>query len=410
MDSTLSKFTATRTTPVSENAKKRKYTTTADSVTDNVDNWHSSSKKFSQQPLSTCSINNVKENNENIVHGFNSGLSESNIKQCIEMINSTQKSSQPSNQSLCQSENDKQVANHTVNSVEPNSNHMIEQNINYNRNRIQTYFSNGEIGSADTPIWLSNINNSQRMLLNWHPFHHRLYLRQQLEMERRRVSLLKNSSRNPLGFNHMFVGQIGRGIIPSQTDEKKLKLELFITANTRILSSKETVNLVEATCVICFMKFKEQQLIRELSCLHRFHKNCIDKWLVNQMNCPICRLPLGENFTTTLNADCSVNHQSLLNSQSPFVPVSNGYYLSKEINNTLSASNGSATTEPAEIRDFKNNLAIPWEDNINIANDSKPDTSNVCTQNLLHCNQSEDTNQSQETTDDTSKSTVQVIC
>ena len=48
-------------------------------------------------------------------------------------------------------------------------------------------------------------------------------------------------------------------------------------------------------CCICCEDIKQTQYIRELNCNHRFHKKCIDKWLISSMkckehvNCPVCR-------------------------------------------------------------------------------------------------------------------------
>ena len=39
-------------------------------------------------------------------------------------------------------------------------------------------------------------------------------------------------------------------------------------------------------CSICQDKIKQQQT---LICNHTFCKNCIQKWLVKNKNCPICR-------------------------------------------------------------------------------------------------------------------------
>ncbi|VVU95090.1 Ring finger domain [seawater metagenome] len=43
-------------------------------------------------------------------------------------------------------------------------------------------------------------------------------------------------------------------------------------------------------CSICCQNFKEGEYKRNLPlCNHVFHKKCIDKWLKNKKECPICR-------------------------------------------------------------------------------------------------------------------------
>lgn len=44
-------------------------------------------------------------------------------------------------------------------------------------------------------------------------------------------------------------------------------------------------------CVVCLMKFHGGEEIRSLPCDHLFHKNCVDKWLLDyeNMTCPLCR-------------------------------------------------------------------------------------------------------------------------
>ncbi|XP_027368586.1 NEP1-interacting protein-like 1 [Abrus precatorius] len=43
-------------------------------------------------------------------------------------------------------------------------------------------------------------------------------------------------------------------------------------------------------CSICFQDFEEGELVRILpKCGHLFHLECIDKWLVQQGSCPMCR-------------------------------------------------------------------------------------------------------------------------
>lgn len=56
--------------------------------------------------------------------------------------------------------------------------------------------------------------------------------------------------------------------------------------NTHILGQE----LIEVTCSICLDNFIAGQRIRTLPrCGHIFHEECIDIWLENHENCPVCR-------------------------------------------------------------------------------------------------------------------------
>ncbi|KAL3429952.1 hypothetical protein BDV09DRAFT_31447 [Aspergillus tetrazonus] len=42
-------------------------------------------------------------------------------------------------------------------------------------------------------------------------------------------------------------------------------------------------------CVVCLEPVLRSQVIRELKCLHVFHRECLDKWyLQDHYNCPLC--------------------------------------------------------------------------------------------------------------------------
>jgi hypothetical protein len=43
------------------------------------------------------------------------------------------------------------------------------------------------------------------------------------------------------------------------------------------------------SCLICMSEFKDDDEIRQLSCKHFYHKECIDKWLPEHGTCPNCR-------------------------------------------------------------------------------------------------------------------------
>jgi hypothetical protein len=55
--------------------------------------------------------------------------------------------------------------------------------------------------------------------------------------------------------------------------------------NTKVSLNKDK----ELFCVICQEKVEENKIIRSLKCAHSFDLECIDKWLVNNKNCPACK-------------------------------------------------------------------------------------------------------------------------
>jgi len=42
-------------------------------------------------------------------------------------------------------------------------------------------------------------------------------------------------------------------------------------------------------CSICLDSLETGEKFAQLECAHKFHKNCIQKWLVNSLSCPCCR-------------------------------------------------------------------------------------------------------------------------
>lgn len=42
-------------------------------------------------------------------------------------------------------------------------------------------------------------------------------------------------------------------------------------------------------CPICFENFTRGEEYNILNCIHVFHKHCLDLWLDNAQNCPMCR-------------------------------------------------------------------------------------------------------------------------
>ena len=62
------------------------------------------------------------------------------------------------------------------------------------------------------------------------------------------------------------------------------------------LTTKQSLNSSAHTCSICFCDYEPGERLRELACGHRFHKECIDPWLMpdkakkerGHRTCPLC--------------------------------------------------------------------------------------------------------------------------
>lgn len=79
---------------------------------------------------------------------------------------------------------------------------------------------------------------------------------------------------------------------PEMNAQKNLS-EHEIEENTFIVkfdkSKAENFNEENRKCAICQCDFENDEEVRILVCLHRFHKECADAWLKKKDWCPLCR-------------------------------------------------------------------------------------------------------------------------
>ncbi|XP_055541975.1 E3 ubiquitin-protein ligase arkadia [Wyeomyia smithii] len=54
-------------------------------------------------------------------------------------------------------------------------------------------------------------------------------------------------------------------------------------------------------CTICLSQFEIDNDVRRLPCMHLFHKDCVDQWLVTNKHCPICRVDIEVHLTKDYN-------------------------------------------------------------------------------------------------------------
>jgi len=52
-------------------------------------------------------------------------------------------------------------------------------------------------------------------------------------------------------------------------------------------------------CVICMGEFVMGDLLRYLPCMHTYHKECIDDWLMRSFTCPSCMEPVDAALLMT---------------------------------------------------------------------------------------------------------------
>lgn len=49
-------------------------------------------------------------------------------------------------------------------------------------------------------------------------------------------------------------------------------------------------------CAVCLDQFHRNQCLRVLPCLHEFHRDCVDPWLLLQQTCPLCKRSILGNL------------------------------------------------------------------------------------------------------------------
>lgn len=58
-----------------------------------------------------------------------------------------------------------------------------------------------------------------------------------------------------------------------------------LTSNIILLDKEEN-----ETCSICLILFQNDDEITRLNCGHLFHTHCVNQWISNKNNCPLCRI------------------------------------------------------------------------------------------------------------------------
>ncbi|KAB0395098.1 hypothetical protein E2I00_000097, partial [Balaenoptera physalus] len=62
-------------------------------------------------------------------------------------------------------------------------------------------------------------------------------------------------------------------------------------------------------CAICLEEFSEGQELRVISCLHEFHRTCVDPWLRQHRTCPLCMFNIVEGDSLSQSLGPSRSYQ-----------------------------------------------------------------------------------------------------
>jgi len=81
----------------------------------------------------------------------------------------------------------------------------------------------------------------------------------------------------------------------SRKEKSNQRKRLKTNIRNFFLRNKVTLQPRNTTCPICLDDFEDGQLVKVLLCLHGFHVQCIDPWLVvsNEL-CPVCKKNIFE--------------------------------------------------------------------------------------------------------------------
>lgn len=91
--------------------------------------------------------------------------------------------------------------------------------------------------------------------------------------------------------NLAMLSQLMADLMPNQgVDQSTVDIRTAaVTCGKSEATSDKDSGDQERKCMVCLEAFKEGEALRILPCLHRYHQECVDKWLGQCRRCPICQ-------------------------------------------------------------------------------------------------------------------------
>ncbi|XP_049361174.1 RING-H2 finger protein ATL16-like [Solanum verrucosum] len=115
---------------------------------------------------------------------------------------------------------------------------------------------------------------------------------QRIELSRQFSSSIRRHTENPLTIHSPENQGLNESIIRS--------IPLFRYKKSEWINNASTT----CECVVCLSEFQEDENLKVIpNCHHFFHIDCIDIWLQNNTNCPLCRNSLLSHITRKFPLD-----------------------------------------------------------------------------------------------------------
>mmetsp|Transcript_1825 Transcript_1825/g.5788 ORF Transcript_1825/g.5788 Transcript_1825/m.5788 type:complete len:244 (+) Transcript_1825:103-834(+) len=75
---------------------------------------------------------------------------------------------------------------------------------------------------------------------------------------------------------------VPRGVDPAVVEARTTTL-----THEGVVASSE--GAPQSQCCVCLEHFRRGEELRMLPCMHRYHRECIDRWLTRSPSCPVCK-------------------------------------------------------------------------------------------------------------------------
>ena len=98
---------------------------------------------------------------------------------------------------------------------------------------------------------------------------------------------------NSRGASESEINALPVHILESNSEEIRAQSDNINNNNSNSSTAASAFN--RDSCNICLEPYEIGDELRTIPCMHKFHKNCIDKWLRSNATCPVCKCSINDH-------------------------------------------------------------------------------------------------------------------